>query len=130
MTYRYSKLLVVFQIAVALAMLIALYIGTDPAFWGWLLFAPLFLFILAKSVRTSIYSLTINGDRVTVVDLNKRAEYLVSEITAINVWPAKGVRMAVITFGNWKKLCFPSHLKGFDDLVELLRKQSKLDTQT
>ncbi len=129
MTYRYSKLLVAFQIGAALTMLVALYIGTNPAFWGWLLFAPLFLFILTKGVRTYIYSLTISGDRITVVDLNKHADYLVSDITAINVWPAKGERIAVITFGNWKKLSFPSHLKGFDDLVELLRKQTRLEKQ-
>jgi hypothetical protein len=74
--------------------------------------------------------LTINDDCITVVDLNKRAQYLVSDITAINVWPAKGERMAVITFRDWKKLSFPSHLEGFDELVELLTKQTKLKKQT
>jgi len=130
MTYRFPKLLVVFQVTAALAMLIALYIGTRPMIWGWLLFAPLFLFIVAKGVRTYLYSLTINGDCITVVDLNKRADYLVSDITAINVWPAKGERVAVVTFWDWRKLSFPSHLEGFDDLVDALRKQTKLQKQT
>jgi len=130
MAYRYSKLLAYLEITVALVMLIALYISTQPMIWGWLLFAPLFLFVLAKGVRTYKYSLTINGDHITVVDLNKRAQYLVSDITAINVWPAKGERIAVITFWDWRKLSFPSHLEGFDDLVESLRKQIKVKKQT
>lgn len=130
MTYRYSKRLVIFQLAAALAMLIALYIGTKPMIWGWLLFSPLFLFVVAKAVRTYKYSLTINDDCITVVDFNKRAQYQVSNITAINVWPAKGERIAVITFLDWKKLSFPSHLEGFDDLVALLTTKTKLQKQT
>ncbi|WP_283744422.1 hypothetical protein [Sideroxydans sp. CL21] len=120
----------ILQLAAALAMLIALYIGTKPMIWGWLLFSPLFLFVVAKAFRTYKYLLTINDDCITVVDFNKRAQYQVSDITAINVWPAKGERMAVITFRDWKKLSFPSHLEGFDELVELLTKQTKLKKQT
>ena len=119
------KTIGIFRNTAALVMLIALYISTKPMIWGWLLFTPLFLFVVVKGVRTYKYLLTINGDRITVVDLNKRAQYLVSDITAINVWPAKGERIVVITFWDWRKLSFPSHLEGFDDLVELLRKQTK-----
>jgi hypothetical protein len=130
MAYRYSKRLALLEISAALVMLTALYISTQPMLWGWLLFTPLFLFVVAKGVRTYKYSLTINNDCITVVDFNKRAQYLVSDITAINVWPAKGERIAVITFWDWRKLSFPSHLEGFDDLVEFLRKQTKLQKQT
>ena len=73
MTYRYSKRLVILQLAAALAMLIALYIGTKPMIWGWLLFSPLFLFVVAKAFRTYKYVLAINDDCITVVDFNKRA---------------------------------------------------------
>jgi hypothetical protein len=130
MAYRYSKRLALLEISAALVMLTALYISTQPMLWGWLLFTPLFIFVVAKGVRTYKYSLTINNDCITVVDFNKRAQYLVSDITAINVWPAKGERIAVITFWDWRKLSFPSHLEGFDDLVEFLRKQTKLQKQT
>ncbi|WP_150102973.1 hypothetical protein [Sideroxydans lithotrophicus] len=118
------------EIAAALAMLVALYVGTEPKWWGWLLFAPLFLYIVARAVHTYRYSLTIDGDRITVVDLNKHDQYLVSEIAAINVWPAKGERVAVITFDDRKKLSFPSHLDGFDELVESLMEQSRSKLQT
>jgi hypothetical protein len=129
MTYRYSKRLVILQLAAALAMLIALYIGTKPMIWGWLLFSPLFLFVVAKAFRTYKYVLAINDDCITVVDFNKRAQYQVSDITAINVWPAKGERMAVITFRDWKKLSFPSHLEGFDELVELLKNKQNFKSK-
>ena len=130
MAYQYSRLLAYFEISAALAMLMTLYISEQPKIWGWLLFAPLFIFVIAKGVRTYRYSLTIDDDCITVVDLNKRAQYLVSDITAINVWPAKGERIAVITFWDWRKLSFPSHLKGFDELVDMLRKQTNLLKQT
>jgi hypothetical protein len=129
MTYRYSKRLAYLEIAAAMTMLVALYVATDPMWWGWLLFAPLFLYIIARAVHTYMYSLTIDGDRITVVDLNKRDQYLVSEITAIHVWPAKGERIAVITFGDRKKLSFPSHLDGFDELVGSLMEQTRSKLQ-
>ena len=117
------------EIAAALVMLVALYVATEPMWWGWLLFAPLFLYIVVRAVHTYRYSLTIDGDRITIVDLNKCDQYLVSEITAINVWPAKGERVAVITFGDRKKLSFPSHLDGFDELLESLIEQTKFGPQ-
>ena len=124
MTYRYPKLRAYFEFTVALLMGAALYIGIQPMLWGWMLFAPLFLYLVFKAIGTYRYSLTLDGDRITVSDSER--QYLVSEITAINVWDAKGARIAVITFADRSKLSFPSQLKGFDDLVALLRKQTNL----
>lgn len=125
MTFRYPKRLAYLEFTVALVMALALYINTQPMLWGWLLFLPLFLAIVFESVRTYRYALTIDGDCISV-DGFIRAQYLISEITAINVWIAKGERIAVITFSDRRKLSFPSHLEGFKDLVEFLRKQTNL----
>lgn len=125
MTFRYSKRLAYLEFTAALVMMLALYINTQPKLWGWFLFLPLFLSIVLEGIRTYRYSLTIDGDSISVAGF-KRAQYLVSEITAINVWTAKGERIAVITFSDRRKLSFPSHLEGFKDLIELLRKQTKL----
>ena len=126
MKYRYSRRLAILQLTAALVMLFVLDFDAEPKLWGWLLFLPFFLFVLAQSVRTFIYSLTINDDTITLVDIEKSGKYPVSEISAINVWHAKGDRIAVITFSDRRKLSFPGHLDGFDDLVESLRNQTKL----
>ena len=123
MTYRFSKRLALLQFSAAFAMVIALYLNAQPRIWGWLLFLPFFLFVILQAVRTYRYSLTINGDNITLVDI-ERARYPVSDIAAINVWPAKGDRIAVVTFSDRRKFSFPGHLEGFDDLVALLRNAS------
>lgn len=122
MTYRFPRGLAIFQFAAALIMLVALYIGTEPEIWGWLLFSPLFCFVVYNGLRSYRYSLTIDGDFIIVGGFD-RAKYPISDIAAINVWPAKGDRIAVITFSNRKKLSFPSHLLGFDNLVDSIKKQ-------
>jgi hypothetical protein len=126
MTFRYPKWLAFIRIAAAFAMLIALYIGTNPKFWGWLLFAPLFLFIVYEGMRAYTYSLTVGEEHITVAGY-KPAQYPISEITAINVWIAKGERIAVVTFADRSKFSFPSHIVGFDKLVELLRTRTNLE---
>jgi hypothetical protein len=126
MTYRFSKWLAYSRFAAALVMAIALYIGTKPMFWGWLLFAPLFLYIVYEGARSYSYSITIDDDVITVSGF-KRAQYRISEIAAINVWLAKGERIAVITFADRSKFSFPSHLVGFEELVGLLRKRTNLE---
>lgn len=126
MTYRFSKWLAYSRFAAALVMAIALYIGTKPMFWGWLLFAPLFLYIVYEGARSYSYSITIDDDVITVTGF-KRAQYRISEIAAINVWLAKGERIAVITFADRSKFSFPSHLVGFEELVGLLRKKTNLE---
>lgn len=107
-------------------MAIALYIGTQPMLWGWLLFAPLFLYIVYEGARNYSYAITIDDDFITVSGFD-RAQYRISEITAVNVWLAKGGRIAVITFADQSKFNFPSHLRGFKDLVELLRTRTHLE---
>ena len=126
MTYRFPTWLAYTRYAMALAMLIGLYIGTKPMFWGWLLFAPLFLIIVYEGTRTYRYSLTVDDEFISVAGF-KRARYRIAEITAINVWVAKGERIAVVTFSDHNKLSFPSHLTGFKDLVELLRARTHLE---
>ena len=125
MTFRYPKWLAFIKFAAALLMLIALYVGTSPKYWGWLLFLPLFVTLVIDGVLTYRYSLTVDGDRISLASYNS-AQHRVSEITAINVWVAKGGRIAVVTFSDQRRLSFPSRLVGFDKLVELLRTQAKL----
>jgi hypothetical protein len=125
MVFHYPKWLAYTRFAAALAMLVALYIGTNPRFWGWLLFLPLFLTILYEGIRIYSYSLTVEDDRILVAGF-KRGEYRISEIAAVDVWFAKGGRMAVVTFADRTKLSFPSHLVGFEKLVDLLRTKANL----
>jgi hypothetical protein len=125
MTFRYPKWLAFLKFAAALLMLIALYVGTSPKYWGWLLFLPLFITLVVDGVLTYRYSLTVDGDRISLASYNS-AQYRVSDITAINVWFAKGGRIAVVTFSDQRRLSFPSRLVEFDKLVELLRTQAKL----
>jgi hypothetical protein len=113
------------EFAIAMAMLIGLYIGTQPKFWGWLLFLPLFLTLLIRGILAYRYSLTVEDGKISVVS-SRPVQYPVSDITAVNVWPAKGGRVAVVTFTDRRKLTFPSKVIGFDDLVKLLRTQAKL----
>ncbi len=113
------------QFAAALAMVVALYIGTNPKWWGWLLFSPLFLVIVYEGLRTYTYSITVDGDRIVLGGF-QRGEYRVSEIAEINVWYAKGGRIAVINFADRGRLSVPSRLADFDKLVDLLRTQANL----
>ena len=106
-------------------MVVALYVGTNPKLWGWLLFSPLFLVIVYEGLRTYTYSLTVEGDRIVVGGF-KRGEYRVSEIIEINVWFAKGGRIAVINFADLSRLSIPSKLADFNKLVDMLRTQAKL----
>ncbi len=128
MTFRYSKIWTYLDLTVALAMSLALYIGLQPEWWGWLLFSPLFLYMVFEGVRKYNYSLSVDGDHISVGSF-KTAQYPVSEITTLNVWFAKGGRMAVVTFADRRKFSFSSRLAGFDDLVTLLRTQAKLPEQ-
>ena len=109
----------------ALAMVVALYLGVSPKLWGWLLFLPLFLVIMYEGLRTFTYSLTIGDDRIVVRGF-KPGEYPISEIMAVDVWFAKGGRMGVVTFEDRSKLSFHSSLVGFDQAVELLRTKAGL----
>ncbi|MBU1424706.1 MAG: hypothetical protein KJ681_03690 [Gammaproteobacteria bacterium] len=127
MTIRFPKWLAYSKFALALAMLIALYIGTTPKWWGWLLFLPLFVTIVYEAARTYCYSLTVDEDRIAVGGF-KRAEFRVSDIAAVDVWFAKGGRMAVVTFADRAKLSFPGNLVDFEKFVELLRTKANLPT--
>jgi hypothetical protein len=126
MTYRYPKRLALLELACAVLMAVALYVNTHPDFWGWLLFSPLFFYIVFVAVRTYRYSLTIDidGGQISVSDSER--QYRVSDIAAINVWDAKGEKIAVVTFADRNKISFPSHLDGFNDLVTSLRELTNL----
>ena len=125
MTIRYPKWLAYSKFAIALAMLIALYVGTTPKWWGWLLFLPLFLAIVYEGARTFSYSLSLDEDRIVVGGF-KRAEYRITDIAAVDVWLAKGGRMAVVTFADREKLSFPGNLVDFEKFVDLLRTKAGL----
>ena len=129
MTFHNPKWLAYTRFAAAMIMLVALYIGTNPEFWGWLLFLPLFITLLYEGLRSYSYSLTVDDDRIVVGGFTP-AQYRLSDISAVDVWFAKGGRMAVVTFADRKKLSFHSHLVGFEKLVELLRTKANLPQTT
>jgi hypothetical protein len=125
MTYKYSFKWAYIELVVALAMTVAVYMGLKPEWWGWLLFSPLFLYLVFEGVRKVTYSLTVDGDLITIGGL-KPAQYSASKITAINIWDAKGGRIAVVTFDDGNRFNFPSRLEGFNDLVNFFKSKANL----
>jgi hypothetical protein len=125
MTYKYSIIWAYFDLVAALAMTFALYVGLRPEWWGWLLFSPLFLYLVFECVRKVSYSLTVDGNHITVGSF-KSTQYFVSQIVAVHVWDAKAGRVAVVEFADGNRLHFPSRLAGFDDLVALLKTKAHL----
>lgn len=129
MTFRYAIRWTYIELVVAVAMTWGLYAGLHPKWWGWLLYAPLFLDLIFEGDRKVSYSLTVEGDRITVGSF-KPAQYSVSKIAAVNVWTAKGGRIAVVAFADGNRFNFSSHLQGFDDLVGLLMTKAALLSPT
>jgi hypothetical protein len=125
MKFRYAIKWTYIELVVALAMTLAVYAGLQPEWWGWLLYSPLFLYLVFEGVRKVCYSLTVDGDRITVGSF-RPTRYSVSKIKAVNVWDAKGGRMAVVDFVEGGRFHFSSRLEGFDDLVRLLRTKANL----
>jgi hypothetical protein len=95
-------------------------------FWGWLLFAPLFLFLVYEGVRSYSYALIVGEDHITIGGFEP-AQYPISEISDVKVWDAKGRQIAVVSFVDRRKFSFPSYLVGFTDAVELIRARAKLE---
>ncbi len=125
MTFRYAIRWTYIELVVAVAMTWSLYAGLHPKWWGWLLYSPLFLYLIFEGVRKVSYSLIIDGDRITVGSF-KSTQYSVSKIATVNIWNAKGRRIAVVAFADGSRFSFSSHLQGFDDLVGLLRTKAGL----
>lgn len=125
MTYKYAVKWAYIELVVALVMTAGVYVGLQPEWWGWLLFSPLFLYLVFEGVRKVTYSLTVDGDNITVGSF-KSVRYSVSGITAVNVWDAKGGRIAVVSFADGNRFNFPSRLEGFDDLVRLFKTKANL----
>ncbi len=125
MTFRYSFMQTWLNLAIALGMAFFMYDGLHPQWWGWLLFSPLFFYMLYESVRKAMYSLTVEGDLVNVRGV-KPSQYSVSGIKAVNVWNAKGRRIAVVACSDGRRFNFPSSLARFDELVRLLRTGANL----
>jgi hypothetical protein len=120
MTFRYAIQWTFIELVTALVMTLALYVGLQPKWWGWLLYSPFFLYLVFEGVRKISYTLTVEGDHITVGSFNP-TQYSASKITALNVWDAKAGRIAVVTFADGRRFNFPSRLKRFDELVGLLR---------
>jgi hypothetical protein len=125
MTFRYAIIWAYIDLVVALSMTLALYTGLQMKWWGWLLFSPLFLYLVFECVRKASYSLTVDDNHITVGSF-RTTQYFVSKIVAVHVWDAKAGRIAVVDFDDASRLHFSSRLKGFDDLVGLLRTKAKL----
>lgn len=125
MTFRYAIKWAYIELVVVLAMTLVVYVSLKPEWWGWLLYSPLFLYMAFEVVRKVSYSLTVDGDNITVGSF-KAARYSASKITTLNVWDAKGGRIAVVDFSGGSRFHFSSRLDGFDDLVSLLRTKANL----
>lgn len=125
MTFRYSFVRTWLNLAVAMVMAFFMYDGLHPEWWGWLLFSPLFIYMVYETARKAMYSLTVDGDFITVRG-TKPAQYPATGITAVNVWNAKGGRIAVVACSDGRRFNFPSGLQGFDELVRLLRTRANL----
>jgi hypothetical protein len=93
--------------------------------WGWLMFACIPACIVLASIYAWRYSLVVGEGDINVGSFSRK-HFLISEITAINVWIGKGARNAVITFKSGEKVTIPSFLDRFDQLVALLRKKAGL----
>ena len=125
MTFRYAFKWTYIELVVALLMTLFVYMSLHPEWWGWLLYSPLFLYLIFEVIRKASYSLTVEGDDISVGSF-KITRYSVSKISAVNVWDAKGGRMAVVDFADGRRFHFSSRLEGFDDLVSLLKTKAKL----
>lgn len=125
MTFKYAIQWAYVEFVFALALAVAVYVGLRPEWWGWLLFSPFFLYLVFEGVRKVSYSLTVEGDLITVGGL-KSAQYPAPQIKAMNVWEGKGGRIAVVSFADGRRFNFSSRLEGFDDLVKLLRTRANL----
>lgn len=125
MTFRYATLWAYIEFVVVSVMVLAVYVGLRPAWWGWLLFSPLFLYLLLEGIRKVRYALTVEGDLITVGSF-RPVQYSVSGIRALNVWEYNGGHIAVVDFADGSRFHFPSRLQGFDELVRLLRTKAKL----
>ncbi len=125
MKFRYASQWAFIELLVALMMILAVSLKLKPDWWGWLMFAPLFGFLIFEGIRKATYSLTVEEDLITVGSFNS-AQYVTSKIAAVNVWMAKGGRVAVVAFNDGNKFNFPSNVKGFDNLVDLLKAKAKL----
>lgn len=125
MSFRYSFLRTWLNLFIALAMAIFMYDGLHPEWWGWALISPLFAYLIYESARKAMYAFIIEGDVITVRGF-KPASYPASGITAVNVWNAKGGRVAVVAFADGRRFNFPSALSGFDELVRVLRTKANL----
>lgn len=113
------------NLVVALVAAFLVYDGLRPEWWGWLLFSPLFMYMAYESLRKATYSLTIEGDLITIRGF-KPGQYSASGISAVNVWTAKGGRVAVVACSDGRRFNFPSRLEGFDELVRQLRSKANL----
>ena len=120
MKFRYSIKWTYVELAAALVMTLVVYAGLRPEWWGWLLYSPLFLYLVFEGVRKATYSLIVDDDHIKVGSF-KATQYSVSKIKAVNVWDAKGGHMAVVDFVDGSRFHFSSRLEGFDELVGLLR---------
>jgi hypothetical protein len=129
MTFRYAVKWAYIEFVVSLVLTLLVYVVLQPEWWGWLLYSPFFLYLVFEGVRKVSYSLTVDGDRITVGSF-RATQYSVSRITAVNVWDAKGGRMAVVDFADGSRFHFSSRLEGFDDLVGLLTTKAGLQSPT
>jgi hypothetical protein len=125
MKFRYASQWAYFELLVACLMTLAVAVKLKPEWWGWLLFAPLLGFMIFEGIRKASYSVRVEADLITVGSFNS-AQYVATKITAVNVWMAKGGRVAVVALDDGTRFNFPSDVEGFDNLVGLLKTKANL----
>jgi hypothetical protein len=129
MTFKFANKWAYIELLSAMAMTWALYVGLQPSWLGWLLYSPLFIYLIFEGMLKVNYSLRIDDDNITVGSF-KPIPYSISRITAMKVWEAKNRRIAVIAFADGRRFNFSDHLQGFDELIRLLNAKVSLHSAT
>jgi hypothetical protein len=92
---------------------------------AWLIVEPLPICMIFFGIYTFRYSCLVDDNSI-IVTAFKQSQYLLVDITSIEVVIGKYVRVAVVKFKNGRKVSFSNYMDGFNAIVELLRRKTGL----